>query len=248
MTQPSPVLDFARIGVTGVRLEALFEAVPLAIAIFDGDLRLANANARYREADRCAGVAAVEGLDLRRVPNALSPISPIRSMPRCAARRDRARFASHFNTAGTATVETTPSCYRRLGNRGIPSPQRRQRTRRLRETLQLKRRAARIDLRRHSDSVRVSDTEGRTVRSNTQALQDHPAGQPSTLRELWQLDRPRTIEGRASFMHEHPTARATRRACAWRDARRSSRSRCVGGHHRVNSNPYMTSTERFAEP
>src|SRR5206468_12075529 len=60
------------------------------------------------------------------------------------------------------------------------------------------------------DSVRVSDTEGRTVRSNTQALQDHPSGQPSTLRELWQLDRPRTMEGTSLFMHEHPTARALR--------------------------------------
>src|SRR5678816_477980 len=39
---------------------------------------------------------------------------------------------------------------------------------------------------------------------------DHPAGQPSTLRELWQLDRPRTIEGTSLFMHEHPTARALR--------------------------------------
>ena len=60
------------------------------------------------------------------------------------------------------------------------------------------------------DSVRVFDTEGRTVRSNTQALQDHPSGQPSTLRELWQLDRPRTIDGTSLFMHEHPTARALR--------------------------------------
>src|SRR6185369_3092299 len=60
------------------------------------------------------------------------------------------------------------------------------------------------------DSVRVSDTEGRTVRSNVQASQDHPWGQPSTLRELWQLDRPRTIEGTSLFMHEHPTARALR--------------------------------------
>src|SRR5215218_5653649 len=49
VTHSAAVLDFARIGITGVRLEALFEAVPLAIAIFDGDLRLASANARYRE-------------------------------------------------------------------------------------------------------------------------------------------------------------------------------------------------------
>src|SRR5207237_10277458 len=60
------------------------------------------------------------------------------------------------------------------------------------------------------DSVRVFDIEGRTIRSNTQAQQDHAGGQPSTLRELWQLDRPRTIDGTSLFMHEHPTARAPR--------------------------------------
>jgi PAS domain-containing protein len=49
VTQPSASLDFARVGITGLRLEALFEAVPLAIAVFDGDLRLVNGNARYRE-------------------------------------------------------------------------------------------------------------------------------------------------------------------------------------------------------
>src|SRR5205085_8666227 len=60
------------------------------------------------------------------------------------------------------------------------------------------------------DSVRVVDNDGRTVRSNTQAQQDHATGQPATLRELWQLDRPRTIDGTSLFMHEHPTARALR--------------------------------------
>jgi signal transduction histidine kinase len=33
---------------------------------------------------------------------------------------------------------------------------------------------------------------------------------PTTLRELWQLDRPRSVGGTSLFMHEHPTARAMR--------------------------------------
>ena len=49
MTQPSSGIDFARIGISGLRLEALFEAVPLAIAVFDAELRLVSGNARYRE-------------------------------------------------------------------------------------------------------------------------------------------------------------------------------------------------------
>src|SRR5213076_3053981 len=60
------------------------------------------------------------------------------------------------------------------------------------------------------DSVRVVDIDGRTIRSNTQAQQDHAPNTPSTLRELWQLDRPKTLDGTTLFMHEHPTARALR--------------------------------------
>src|SRR4051812_852159 len=60
------------------------------------------------------------------------------------------------------------------------------------------------------DSVRVVDVDGRTIRSNTQAQQDHAPNTPSTLRELWQLDRPKTLDGTSLFMHEHPTARALR--------------------------------------
>jgi len=60
------------------------------------------------------------------------------------------------------------------------------------------------------DSVRVVDAEGGTVRSNAQAQQEHASADPQTLRELWQLDRPRTLGGTTLFVHEHPTARALR--------------------------------------
>ena len=60
------------------------------------------------------------------------------------------------------------------------------------------------------DSVRVVDAEGGTVRTNSQAQQEHAPGNPQTLRELWQLDRPRTLGGTTLFVHEHPTARALR--------------------------------------
>jgi signal transduction histidine kinase len=60
------------------------------------------------------------------------------------------------------------------------------------------------------DSVRVVDADGRTVRTNSQAQQEHASTNPQTLRELWQLDRPRTLTGTTLFVHEHPTARALR--------------------------------------
>jgi PAS domain S-box-containing protein len=212
VTQPSSVLDFARIGITGVRLEALFEAVPLAIAIFDGDLRLASANARYRE---LTGVPASQPSKVSiydAFPNALADLTDqIDSAMRGAPRPSAVRIPFQ-QRGGRRLVETTfVMLTEGSGSRGIlfagnDVSEREE----LRETLS--RSVAQLEsiFDVIPDSVRVSDTEGRTVRSNTQALQDHPAGQPSTLRELWQLDRPRTIEGTSLFMHEHPTARALR--------------------------------------
>ena len=52
--------------------------------------------------------------------------------------------------------------------------------------------------------------KGGTVRTNAQAQQEHVPANPQTLRELWQLDRPRTLGGTTLFVHEHPTARALR--------------------------------------
>src|SRR5262249_55978106 len=74
-TTGSANLDFTRVGISGVRLEALFEAIPLAIAIFDGDLRLVNTNVRYRE---LTGVAASPQAKLSiydAFPNALADLT-----------------------------------------------------------------------------------------------------------------------------------------------------------------------------
>jgi signal transduction histidine kinase len=60
------------------------------------------------------------------------------------------------------------------------------------------------------DSVRVVDADGRTVRTNSQAQQEHASANPQSLRELWRLDHPRTLGGTTLFVHEHPTARALR--------------------------------------
>jgi len=74
VTQPA-VHDFARVGISGVRLEALFEAVPLAIAVFDAELRLANANARYSELTgvSASGPAKISIYDA--FPNALADLT-----------------------------------------------------------------------------------------------------------------------------------------------------------------------------
>ena len=212
MTQPSIGPDFTRIGISGVQLEALFEAVPLALAVFDGELRLVNANVRYRELTGVASSPRTKVSIYDAFPNALADLtdqidSALRGTSTGAAVR-----VPFQQRGGRRLIETTfATLTDEAGRRGIlfagnDVSEREE----LRETLS--RNVAQLEsiFDVIPDSVRVFDTEGRTVRSNTQALQDHPAGQPTTLRELWQLDRPRTVDGTSLFMHEHPTARALR--------------------------------------
>jgi PAS domain S-box-containing protein len=212
VTHPSVGLDFARIGLGGVQLDALFEAVPLAIAIFDGELRLVKANAQYHELTGVpvAGASRVSIYDA--FPNALADLTDQIDAALRGAVGAAAVRVPFQQRGGRRLIETTfVQLVQETGRRGIlfagnDVSEREE----LRETLS--RNVAQLEsiFDVIPDSVRVFDTEGRTVRSNTQALQDHPSGQPSTLRELWQLDRPRTMEGTSLFMHEHPTARALR--------------------------------------
>jgi len=198
--------------VAGARLEALFEAVPLAVAVFDPELRMMTANARYRELTGVDAAAAVRISIYDAFPNALADLTeqidaalrgatPPGPMSVPFQQRDRRRLVE--TTFVTLTDES--------GGRGIlfagnDVTEREE----LRETLS--RSVAQLEsiFDVIPDSVRVFDSEGRTVRSNTQALLDYASVDPPTLRELWQRDRPRTTEGTSLFMHEHPTARALR--------------------------------------
>ena len=215
-------LNVSRQGVPPeiARLELLFEAVPLAFAIFDSELKHVSANARYRELTGLDASSAAQRPIYDAFPNALADLTEqidtaLDGVPVIATRVP-------FQTrAGRRLIEVT---FTPLGEDRIRrSGGGRQSTRGLlfagidvteREDLRedLARSVAQLEsiFDVIPDSVRVVDTEGRTVRSNAQALHDHPTGQPSTLRELWQLDRPRTIDGTSLFMHEHPTARALR--------------------------------------
>lgn len=197
--------------VAGVRLDLLFEAVPLAIATFDGELRLVNANTRYSE---------LTGIDLKlqgRVsiydafPNALADLTEQIDAALRGARTATARIPFQHRD-GRHLIETTFAALTDgAGSRGLLFAGNEVSEREeLRQTLG--RSVAQLEsiFDVIPDSVRVFDVEGRIVRSNTQAVQDHASGEPPTLRELWQLDRPRTIEGTSLFMHEHPTARALR--------------------------------------
>jgi len=203
-------LDPSRLAAAGARLDTLFEALPLAIAIFDVDLRMVTANARYRDLtgvdwDTSTPISIYDAF-----PNALADLTDqidgaIRGMPIVSA---RVPFHHHF---GRRLIESTFAPLGDEAGRGLIFAGNDVTEREgLREDLagSVSQLETIFDV--IPDSVRVFDSEGRLLRSNTQALQDHPGSQPSTLRELWQLDRPRSVGGTSLFMHEHPTARGMR--------------------------------------
>jgi PAS domain S-box-containing protein len=206
--------DITGEGAQIARLYALFEAISLAIAIFDHEQRLVSANAKFRE---------LTGMDDRQAfgrsiydafPNALADLTE--QIDAALEGRPVIAYPIPFQgRGGTRVVEATFAPMAEPGSgggaRGIVFA-----GNDITEREELRESLARSVSQLESifdvipDSVRVVDMEGRTLRSNSQAQQDHAPHTPSTLRELWQLDRPKTLEGASLFMHEHPTARALR--------------------------------------
>jgi PAS domain S-box-containing protein len=200
-------------GAQIARLHALFEAISLAIAIFDQDQRLVSANAKFRE---------LTGMDDRQAfgrsiydafPNALADLTE--QIDAALEGRPVVAYSVAFqHRGGTRVVEATFAPLAEPGQGGARGivfagndiTEREE----LRESLARSVSQLETIFDVIPDSVRVVDMDGRTIRSNTQAQQDHAPHTPSTLRELWQLDRPKTLDGTSLFMHEHPTARALR--------------------------------------
>jgi PAS domain S-box-containing protein len=199
-------------GAQIARLHALFEAISLAIAIFDNEQRLVSANAKFRE---------LTGMDDRQAfgrsiydafPNALADLTE--QIDAALEGRPVVAYSVAFqHRSGTRVVEAT---FAPLADQGSGSKSIVFAGNDITEREELRESLARSVSQLETifdvipDAVRVVDIEGRTIRSNTQAQQDHAPHTPSTLRELWQLDRPKTLDGTSLFMHEHPTARALR--------------------------------------
>lgn len=193
------------------RLDALLEAVPLAVALFDGALTLVATNARYRDLTGL-DVAQASGLPIYDAfPNALADLTEQIDIAAGGAPVVSVRVPFQHR-GGRRLVEATfaPLTDGR-GGRGVLFA----------GSDVTEREGLREDLARSvaqlesifdvlPDSVRVVDADGNTVRTNSQAQAEHGESNPQSLRELWQLDRPRTLTGTTLFVHEHPTARALR--------------------------------------
>jgi len=200
-------------GAQIARLHALFEAISLAIAIFDHEQRLVSANAKFRELTGMDDRQAIGRSIYDAFPNALADLTE--QIDAALEGRPVVAYQVAFqHRGGVRVVEATfapladPGS---VGSRGIVFA-----GNEITEREELRESLARSVSQLETifdvipDSVRVVDMDGRTLRSNTQAQQDHAPHTPSTLRELWQLDRPKTLDGTSLFMHEHPTARALR--------------------------------------
>ncbi|MEP6620471.1 MAG: PAS domain-containing protein [bacterium] len=206
-------LDISRDATSSelTRLDALLEAVPLAVAMFDGELVLVATNARYRDLTGLDAAQAVGRSIYDAFPNALADLT------------EQVDIAA----GGVAVVSVRVPFQHRGGRRLVEAsfaPLADTRGRRgilfagsdVTEREELREDLARSVAQLESifdvlpDSVRVVDADGGTVRTNAQAQQEHAPAKPQTLRELWQLDRPRTLAGVTLFVHEHPTARALR--------------------------------------
>ena len=217
MTNPGltdPYIEVARgEGAQIARLHALFEAISLAIAIFDNEQRLVSANAKFRELTGMDDRQAIGRSIYDAFPNALADLTE--QIDAALEGRPVVAYSVAFqHRGGVRVVEATFAPLAEpggLGSRGIVFA-----GNEITEREELRESLARSVSQLETifdvipDSVRVVDMDGRTLRSNTQAQQDHAPHTPSTLRELWQLDRPKTLDGTSLFMHEHPTARALR--------------------------------------
>ncbi|MEP6731770.1 MAG: PAS domain-containing protein [bacterium] len=198
-------------GAELARLDALLEAMPLAVAVFDGALALVATNARYRDLTGLDVAQAIGRSIYDAFPNALADLT------------EQVDIAA----GGVPVVSVRVPFQHRGGRRLVEAtfvPLNDARGRRgvlfggsdVTEREELREDLARSVAQLESifdvlpDSVRVVDADGSTVRTNAQAQQEHAPAKPETLRELWQLDRPRTLGGTTLFVHEHPTARALR--------------------------------------
>jgi PAS domain S-box-containing protein len=202
-------------GAQIARLHALFEAISLAIAIFDHEQRLVSANAKFRELTGMDDRQALGRSIYDAFPNALADLTE--QIDAALEGRPVVAYSVAFqHRGGTRVVEATFAPLAEPGSLGGGARAIVFAGNDITEREELRESLARSVSQLETifdvipDSVRVVDMDGRTIRSNSQAQQDHAPHTPATLRELWQQDRPRTLDGTSLFMHEHPTARALR--------------------------------------
>jgi PAS domain S-box-containing protein len=211
LTQSYDISELDHLTERLARLESLFEAVPLAIAVFNQALTLVRANTRYCELTQLAPAQSWARSIYDAFPNALADLSE--QIDVALRRRSSPSFRIPFRHAGGPRVveATFTALGDESGTGGILFV--------ASDVTELE--SLRADLARNvtqleaifdviPESIRVFDADGNVVRSNTQAQLDGRGPSPGSLADLWRRDLPRTIDGMSLFVHEHPAARALR--------------------------------------
>src|SRR6476661_2915276 len=203
-----------RLSAQLTRLDSVLEHVPLAVALFDEELRLLRSNQRYRDLTGTDTVGALGRSVYDSFPNALADlddlidrvVSGLPMIPQRVAFRPRAGAERMIDVMFTAVAPASAA----PGNEGGLLFVGTDVTDREQLRADLARSIAQLETIFDviPDSVRVFDADGKIARSNAQAALEHGAARPEALEDLWRLDRPRTIDGVSLFVHEHPTARA----------------------------------------
>jgi PAS domain S-box-containing protein len=212
LSKPSTSHDLDRLGSQLARFEALFETVPLAIALFDAELQLIRANERYGELTSLPATQSFGRAIYDAFPNTLVDLTEqIDAVATRAADSVTIRIPFRHGAASRiieATLSRIDAGFSAGGILfvGADVTEREE----LREDLarSIAQLSTIFDV--IPESVRVFDSTGVITRSNTQAQltsQGHP---PRSLTDLWQQEHPRALSGASLFMHEHPTARALR--------------------------------------
>ena len=212
LTNEPAVNDLDRLSIQLARFEALFETAPLAIALFDADLRLVRCNAAYG-----ALTALPPGQTFGRAiydafPNALADLTEqIDAVVGGTLESVMIRVPFQHGASLRvieATLRRVDAGFTMAGVLFIGAD--------VTEREELREDLARSIAQLSTvfdvipESVRVFDAAGIITRSNTEAQRDGRGDPPHSLTELWQREHPRALTGASLFMHEHPAARALR--------------------------------------
>ncbi|HKS06247.1 MAG TPA: ATP-binding protein [Gemmatimonadaceae bacterium] len=188
-------------------VQTVLDALPLALAVFDVDLRCVRANRRYAELtdltpEQQTGRALHDAW-----PNAMADLEPQIATARRTG-TPSTRLVEFRTALGTRTAEVTiariPSAADGWVFIALDVTEREE----LRRTLARSVEELETIFATIPESVRVFGQSGEIVRLNARARAEHEGTPPMTAAALWQTDRPRGTDGTAIFLHEHPAMRA----------------------------------------
>lgn len=188
-------------------VQSLLDALPLALAVFDGGMRLVKANRRYAELTDLTPEQQIGRALHDAWPNAMADLEPQVATARRTG-EPSTRLIEFRAGRGTRTAEVTiarvPSAADGWVFIALDVTEREE----LRRTLARSVEELETIFETIPESVRVFGPGGEIVRLNPRARAEHDGPPPMTAAALWQADRPRGTDGTAIFLHEHPAMRA----------------------------------------